>query len=95
MCNANVMKTAGTVAGFALGGPVGAAIGNYAGRKTAKALTPDMPVLPIPPSAQDEKAPDASALLRRRRTTPSTLLTGPAGVTASALTTGAPTLLGG
>lgn len=94
MCSSNVLQTAGTIGGFALGGPLGAAVGNYAGRKTAKALTPEMPVMPAPPALQEQKAPDMAAL-RKRRTGASTLLTGPQGVANGALTTGAPTLLGG
>jgi len=66
-------------------------------KATMDALTPDIqiPQVPTPPAGQDAKMPDASALLRRRRAAAGTLLTGPGGVTASALTTGAPTLLGG
>jgi hypothetical protein len=50
--------------------------------------------MPVPPALQEQKAPDMAAA-RKRRLTSSTLLTGPAGVATGALTTGAPTLLGG
>lgn len=66
-------------------------------KAVTKAVTPDIqiPTMPTPPGQQDEKSPDASTLRRRRPMVSSTLLTGPAGVSGGALTTGAPTLLGG
>lgn len=62
--------------------------------KTKDALTPEIPAMPAPPTLQEQKTPDWAAL-RKRRTGSSTLLTGPQGVSTGALTTGAPTLLGG
>ncbi len=67
----------------------------------AKAITnsfmPDIniPATPASPAGQESKTPNASILRRRRPMVSSTLLTGPAGVTSTALNAGAPTLLGG
>lgn len=63
-------------------------------KKTKEILNPEMPSMPAPPALQEQKTPDMAAL-RKRRTGSSTLLTGPTGVATGALTTGAPTLLGG
>lgn len=63
-------------------------------KEVGKALTPEIPAMPAPPALQDQKTPDMAAL-RKRRAPASTLLTGPTGVATGALTTGAPTLLGG
>ena len=83
-------------------GPAAAALPFAAGallapkvvKEVGKALTPDMPAMPAPPALQEQKPPDMAAA-RKRRTSASTLLTGPTGVATGALTTGAPTLLGG
>lgn len=83
MCNANVAKAFDPVMGTGL-----------LLNKTKDALTPEIPAMPAPPALQEQKAPDMAAL-RKRRTGASTLLTGPQGVANGALTTGAPTLLGG
>lgn len=66
----------------------------YVGKKVISSLTPEIPAMPAPPALQDQKTPDWAAL-RKRRQASSTLLTGPQGVANGALTTGAPTLLGG
>lgn len=66
----------------------------YVGKKVISSLTPEIPAMPAPPALQDQKTPDMAAL-RKRRAPASTLLTGPQGVANGALTTGAPTLLGG
>lgn len=59
--------------------------------------SPDIP--PPPPAPQDVKQPEAAVALKKRKPgagmAGGTLLTSPSGVTQSALTTGAPTLLGG
>jgi len=81
-------------------GPAAAALPFAAGallaprvvKEVGKALTPEIPAMPAPPALQEQKTPDMAAA-RKRRT--STLLTGPTGVATGALTTGAPTLLGG
>lgn len=56
--------------------------------------SPDVPDTPPPP--QEAKTPEASTIRRKKGpvTAGGTLLTSPSGVTASALNTGAPTLLG-
>lgn len=56
------------------------------------------PKVPKQQPVQEAKQPDATTLLRRKQRaglSGGTLLTGPSGVTSSALNTGAPTLLGG
>lgn len=59
--------------------------------------SPDIP--PPPPPVQAAKQPELNASSRERKRVNagmgSTLLTTPSGVTGAALTTGAPTLLGG
>lgn len=72
----------------------GALLARRGVQEVGKALTPEIPAMPAPPALQDQKTPDMAAL-RKRRTGASTLLTGPTGVATGALTTGAPTLLGG
>lgn len=58
---------------------------------------PDIP--PPPPPVQASKQPELNAITRNRKAVTNgmggTLLTAPSGVTGSALSTGAPTLLGG
>lgn len=50
-----------------------------------------------PPPVQEAKAPELGSTLRTRKpvTAGGSLLTSPSGITQSALTTGAPSLLGG
>lgn len=59
--------------------------------------TPDIP--DPPPPTQEVKPPGTDSLQRGKRKNATmsggSLLTGPSGVTSSALNTGAPTLLGG
>lgn len=72
----------------------GALLAPRAVKEVGKALTPEIPAMPAPPALQEQKTPDMAAA-RKRRAPASTLLTGPTGVATGALTTGAPTLLGG
>lgn len=56
----------------------------------------EVPDVKMPDPVQDAKQPDRPTRTQRRGPArSSTLLTGPQGITQSALTTGAPTLLGG
>lgn len=57
--------------------------------------SPSIP--PPPPPVQEAKAPELNSLTRNRKPVSGggSLLTSPSGVTQAALSTGAPTLLGG